>query len=103
MSAFGQQQTFAPHKAMSALPPKADMCSASRDVRYGPIADMRAHHSVETSGDNAEVSNSWFCCPTILKPPMRDPLRMRHQFQAKAPIVNPEVIVQGIVNNGIGM
>jgi hypothetical protein len=29
-----------PHKVMSALPPKADMCSATRDVRYGPIADI---------------------------------------------------------------
>ena len=26
--------------AMSALPPKADMCGATRDVRYGPIADI---------------------------------------------------------------
>jgi hypothetical protein len=25
---------------MSALPPKADMCGAIRDVRFGPIADM---------------------------------------------------------------
>jgi hypothetical protein len=25
---------------MSALPPKADMCSAARDVRFGPIADI---------------------------------------------------------------
>ena len=25
---------------MSALPPKADMCGAARDVRYGPIAEM---------------------------------------------------------------
>ena len=29
-------------KGMSALPPKADMCSAKRNVRYVPIADMRA-------------------------------------------------------------
>jgi hypothetical protein len=29
-----------PQKAMSALPPKADMCGAKADVRYGPIADM---------------------------------------------------------------
>jgi hypothetical protein len=41
MSALGQKQTFAPQKVMSALPPKADMCGAARDVRYGPIADMR--------------------------------------------------------------
>jgi hypothetical protein len=25
---------------MSALPPKADMCDAASDVRYGPIADI---------------------------------------------------------------
>ena len=26
--------------AMSALPPKADMCGATRDVRFVPIADI---------------------------------------------------------------
>jgi len=26
--------------AMAALPPRADMCSATRDVRFGPIADI---------------------------------------------------------------
>jgi hypothetical protein len=31
-----------PQKAMSALAPKADMCGAVADVRYGPIADIRA-------------------------------------------------------------
>jgi hypothetical protein len=41
MSALGQTQTFAAHKSMSALPPKADMCSATRDVCFVPIADMR--------------------------------------------------------------
>jgi hypothetical protein len=25
---------------MSALPPKANMCDATRDVRFGPIADI---------------------------------------------------------------
>jgi hypothetical protein len=29
-----------PQKAMSALPPKADMCGAMGDVRFGPIADI---------------------------------------------------------------
>src|SRR5262249_60983608 len=47
---FGSKQTCAakrhdresgiPHKTMSALPPKADMCGATRDVRYGPKADI---------------------------------------------------------------
>jgi hypothetical protein len=27
-------------KGMSALPAKADMCGARRNVRYGPIADI---------------------------------------------------------------
>ena len=58
MSALGQKQTYAVQQAMSALPPiatkkadmlqmvmsalppKADMCSATRDVRFGPIADI---------------------------------------------------------------
>jgi len=29
-----------PQKAMSALPPKADMCGALAYVYYGPIADI---------------------------------------------------------------
>ena len=33
MSALGQKQTFAVQEGMSALPPKADMCSAPGDVR----------------------------------------------------------------------
>jgi hypothetical protein len=36
---LGQKQTFALQKVMSALLPKADMCGAISDVRYGPIAD----------------------------------------------------------------
>src|SRR5262249_18383141 len=40
MCALGQKQTFAVQEAMSALPPKADMCGAKADVRYGPKADM---------------------------------------------------------------
>src|SRR5262249_36936551 len=40
MSALGQKRTFAPQKVMSALPPKADMCDANRDVRFGPKADI---------------------------------------------------------------
>src|SRR5215475_7787828 len=34
------EQTCAAQNGMSALPPKADMCGATRYVRYGPIADM---------------------------------------------------------------
>ena len=41
MSALGQKRTCAAQKVMSALPPKADMCSAIRDIRFVPIADIR--------------------------------------------------------------
>jgi hypothetical protein len=39
MSALGQKQTFAMQKGTSALPPKADICSAKAYVRFVPIAD----------------------------------------------------------------
>ena len=38
MSALGHKRTFAVQNAMSAVPPKADMCSATRHVRFVPIA-----------------------------------------------------------------
>ena len=40
MSALGHKRTFAMQNGMSALPPKADMCSATRNVRFVPIADI---------------------------------------------------------------
>jgi hypothetical protein len=40
MSALDQKQTFAVQNRMSALPPKADICSAKADVRFVPIADI---------------------------------------------------------------
>ena len=55
MSALGQKQTFAPQEVMSALPPKADMCSATRDVRYGPKADKRGQNWIERASPVAKV------------------------------------------------
>ena len=40
MSALGHKRTCAAQKVMSALAPKADMCRATRDVRFVPIADI---------------------------------------------------------------
>ena len=40
MSASGHKRTFAVQNGMSALPPKADMCGATRYVRLVPIADI---------------------------------------------------------------
>ena len=50
MSALGQKQTCAAQKVMSALPLKADMCSANRHVRFVPIADMVALNDGGLSG-----------------------------------------------------
>jgi hypothetical protein len=40
VSALGHKQTFAVQNGMSALPPKADICSAPANVRFVPIADI---------------------------------------------------------------
>ena len=50
MSALGQKQTCAVRQLMSALPLKADTCGATRDVRYGPIADIGP-----TSGEHSDA------------------------------------------------
>jgi hypothetical protein len=42
MSALGQKQTSAHVGVMSALPPKADIDRACRDIRFVPKADIRA-------------------------------------------------------------
>jgi len=42
MSALGQKQTFRVAKAMSSLPPIADMVQRSCDVRFVPKADSRS-------------------------------------------------------------
>ena len=42
MSALGRKRTFAVQLGMSALRPKADMCSATSDVRFVPLtSDLR--------------------------------------------------------------
>jgi hypothetical protein len=40
MSALGHKQTFGLRKAMSVLPPKADIETRSRDVRFVPKLDL---------------------------------------------------------------
>jgi hypothetical protein len=36
-------------RTVSALLPKADMCGAAKDVRYGPIADIEPLYSITSS------------------------------------------------------
>ena len=49
MSALGQKQTFAVHQPMSALPPKADMCSALAHFRFVPKADIATITNVQAA------------------------------------------------------
>ena len=45
---------------MSALPPKAEMCGAARDVRFGPIADSRqclADLKIKQRWDRSRLEN----------------------------------------------
>jgi hypothetical protein len=49
MSAKGHKQIYAPQKAMSALPPKADVCGALACVCFGPKADIGQRYSITSS------------------------------------------------------
>src|SRR5262249_17778998 len=57
MSALGQKQTYAAHQPMSALPLKADMCGATKDVRFGPKADIRVY-SITSSARVSRVGGT---------------------------------------------
>jgi hypothetical protein len=59
-----------PQQAMSALPPKADMCSALADVRFGPIADIDAY-SITSSARPIKVFGT-------LRPSALAVLRLMH-------------------------
>src|SRR6476659_506505 len=51
-----------PQMVMSALPPKADMCSARGDVCYGPKADIREKTSAKEKDRLAAVSLKFSQC-----------------------------------------
>jgi len=69
MSALGQKQTSAHVRAMSALPPKADMNQHSRDVRFVPKADQ-VHRSKKwpysISSSARPDSGSGMVMPSVL-------------------------------------
>ena len=72
MSALGHKRTYAVQKGMSALPPKADMCSATRDVGFVPIADITSvqESNAATRGKVTLISvNSPGCVSTSIEPP----------------------------------
>jgi hypothetical protein len=55
-----------PQQAMSALPPKADMCGSARDVRYGPIANVAVSRFLKLDQGPTTVSHDMFNLATAL-------------------------------------
>ena len=49
VSPNSDRESGLPQTAMSALPPKADMCAATGDVRFGPKADIVAHSIISSA------------------------------------------------------
>jgi len=74
MSALGQKQTCAAQNGMSALPPKADMCSALGDVRFVPKADIEPKterspwsvYAASPMADGREGATTAPCVPAML-------------------------------------
>jgi hypothetical protein len=57
MSALGHKRTYAVQEGMSALPPKADMCGATKDVRFVPIKDIGRLRAVRQQRGYARQNN----------------------------------------------
>jgi hypothetical protein len=58
MSALGQNRTSQSVWPMSALPPKADIGTRSRDVRFVPKADIAPLHSITSSARLSNVAKT---------------------------------------------
>ena len=65
MSALGHKRTFCGAGAMSALLPKADMCGAASDVRFGPGAEPAASLPGSVSIANALTFGTYSSLGTV--------------------------------------
>jgi hypothetical protein len=67
--AMAYLRKYAVQKGMSALPPKADMCGATRDVRLVPIADsrsspiLRGRYGLSAISPVADLAQGILCGP----------------------------------------
>jgi hypothetical protein len=74
MSALGHKRTFAAQKGMSALPPKADMCGAKRNIRFVPIADIATRPNDARSKTKCVLLDDWLRVVRHYQPATTDPL-----------------------------
>jgi hypothetical protein len=62
-----ERESGFPQTVMSALPPKADMCVATRDVRFGPKADIVSDLRVEISSNKNPGNPTENCRDALLR------------------------------------
>ena len=62
---------------MSALPPKADMCGANTDVRFGPIADIRWANADSASN----LVTIYLVAQMMKEPPCQDSNYCHQRYQ----------------------
>src|SRR5215467_1162512 len=68
LSALGQKRTSKHVRVMSALPPKADIGTQSRDVRFVPNADYQRSISPNTMSRELSIAGtSASMCPRVKK------------------------------------
>src|SRR5262245_21477644 len=97
MSAFGSStdicnctspcRLLIAHFAMSALPPKADMCGALAHVRFGPIADIGP--TSDERGDARQDNLN-----------LRELARLRIDFDSACVLFHDDVVADGETKAG---
>jgi hypothetical protein len=78
-----------PRKVMSALPPKANMCSALRHVCFGPIADTCGATNDVRYGPNADVVRRVILVPYSASLP-EFTVDTLHRFRARSSVFDNE-------------
>jgi hypothetical protein len=67
MSALGHKRTCALQWAMSALPPKADMCVALAYACFGPKADIRVSIDLQPRPRGLAVPERTVAAPAVME------------------------------------
>ena len=80
-----------PQTVMSALPPRADMCGATRDVRFGPCVDVYGPRPIATGRrDQVQWSQLLTYIRLLMRPDISSP-RAPMDFRALPPQRPPDI------------
>jgi hypothetical protein len=86
MSALGHKRTCAVQKGMSALPPKADMCGATSDVRFLPKANINRTRGLLGDGSRRSRQDN---------PNFREFARLRIDLDRTGMLLDDDVVADG--------